>query len=176
MRKPIILQVIGYKKSGKTTLVCELIQRFSSLGLRVGSIKHDAHEFVIDHEGTDSSRHQQAGAVVSAITSPSQTAMMSSMGTSLDRLIQQLDEMGNSLDLIIVEGFKTESYPKIVLLRSDEDLPLLNQVTEIVAIRSGDHVAWKPVKLAWPVFRSDEPNELWEWIRSYYNDQKEIHA
>jgi molybdopterin-guanine dinucleotide biosynthesis adapter protein len=172
MPKPMVLQIVGYKKSGKTTLICELIRRFASLGLRVGTIKRDAHEFNMDHEGTDTSMHRQAGAQVSAITSPSQTAMMSSRSTSLEQLIEQFNSSDFSLDIIIVEGFKTESYPKLVLLRNDADLALLDQVTEIAAVRLGEHSECKAVKLSCPIFRSEQLEELWNWVYESYTYHK----
>lgn len=63
-----VLQIIGYKNSGKTTLVCRLIEALSAQGIRVGSAKHDAHSFQLDDPGTDSSKHLLHGAVETVLT------------------------------------------------------------------------------------------------------------
>lgn len=59
---PNVLQIVGYKNTDKTTLIERLTERLTALGYRVGTIKHDAHRFEVDHAGTDSWRHRQAGA------------------------------------------------------------------------------------------------------------------
>lgn len=38
------------------------------------------------------------------------------------------------VDTILIEGYKKESYPKVVLLRSAEDVELLHKVENIVAV------------------------------------------
>lgn len=69
VQRPVpVLQIVGYKNSGKTTLACRLIHALSAQGLRVGSAKHDAHQFQLDDPGTDSSRHLLHGAVETVLT------------------------------------------------------------------------------------------------------------
>ncbi|WP_166237769.1 molybdopterin-guanine dinucleotide biosynthesis protein B [Paenibacillus turpanensis] len=128
-QKPVVIQVVGYKNSGKTTLVCALIERLAAGGLKVGTIKHDAHDFEPDVPDTDSWRHRQAGAQRSAITSPGQTAYYERRGSTLDELLNQM----RGLDIVLVEGFKQEGHPKLVLLRSKEDLELLGALNHIIA-------------------------------------------
>ena len=62
-KNPLIVGITGVKNSGKTTLMEKLIQALSARGLKVASIKHDAHQFVADTPGTDSYRHKAAGAL-----------------------------------------------------------------------------------------------------------------
>ena len=64
----VIIQVVGYKNSGKTTLVSELVRTLTSEGYRVGTLKHDAHDFEPDIPGKDTWQHRKAGAQVTAIT------------------------------------------------------------------------------------------------------------
>ncbi len=59
---PALVAVVGKSDSGKTTLIEKLVPELVKLGLRVGTVKHDAHSFEIDHPGKDSWRHGQAGA------------------------------------------------------------------------------------------------------------------
>lgn len=63
-----ILQIVGYQNSGKTTLMEQLIKRATTEGLRVGTIKHHGHGGVPMIEASkDSSRHELAGASVTAV-------------------------------------------------------------------------------------------------------------
>ncbi|QJD83756.1 molybdopterin-guanine dinucleotide biosynthesis protein B [Cohnella herbarum] len=126
-----IIQIVGYKNSGKTTLTCELVRELGKQGRRVGTLKHDAHDFEPDVPGKDSWKHRQAGAHITAITSPSRTAWVQEQSTPIEKLVSRMESQ--SVDFLIIEGFKTASYPKIVLLRSEEDEELL-ALPNIVAV------------------------------------------
>src|SRR5690625_2459021 len=128
------MQIVGYKNAGKTTLVSELVRSVEEQKVRIGTVKHDSNGFTADREGSDSWRHQEAGALYTALTSPYGTASFEKRGRTLDDLIERMvrDTAISSdepLDLILVEGFKTESYPKLVLLRHEEDVHLLEKLT-----------------------------------------------
>lgn len=124
-RTPLIFQIVGYKNTGKTTLVCRLTERFKQAGYKVGTIKHDAHDFQMDTPGTDTWKHQAAGADITAITSSVKTAIIKQLPEPLDRLIEQMTEA----DVILIEGFKAASYPKIIAIRSAADYELLEQLS-----------------------------------------------
>ncbi|MBN2983160.1 MULTISPECIES: molybdopterin-guanine dinucleotide biosynthesis protein B [Cohnella] len=120
-----ILQVVGFKNAGKTTLVCELVTALARDGLKIGTLKRDEHDsFEPDVPGTDSWRHRQAGAAVTAIASPSRTAWFAGVPRTLDELIDGMRPYG--LDLLLAEGFKSAPYPKIAILRSEADRELLS--------------------------------------------------
>lgn len=124
-----VLQIIGYKNSGKTTLACRLIQALSVQGLRVGSAKHDAHLFQLDDPGTDSSKHLLYGAVETVLTSPEATRVMRRSAASLREIAES---MHGRVDLVIAEGFKSADYPKIALIRRTEDqITLQKEATNI---------------------------------------------
>ncbi|GAA0137205.1 molybdopterin-guanine dinucleotide biosynthesis protein B [Paenibacillus sp. YSY-4.3] len=125
-----VIQIVGYKNSGKTTLIGKLLEILNAMSLRVAVIKHDVHGFEADRESTDTFRHRRAGAVATAITSPWRTAIIEERETKLSGLIKHFE----AYDLTIVEGFKKESYPKIVLIRDKGDLTLLEELTEIRAV------------------------------------------
>jgi molybdopterin-guanine dinucleotide biosynthesis protein B len=126
---PLIFQIVGYKNTGKTTLVCRLTERFKQEGYKVGTIKHDAHHFEIDTPGTDTWKHQKAGADFTAITSPARTAIIKQHEEPIERLIEQMQDA----DAILIEGFKGADYPKIIMIRSAADLALLQTVSRPVA-------------------------------------------
>jgi molybdopterin-guanine dinucleotide biosynthesis protein B len=129
MSGPSVFQVVGYKNTGKTTLICRLVQAFKCSGYRVGTIKHDGHDFEIDKPGTDTWKHRASGADMVAITSAFQTAMIESGPAALQELIGR---MGGA-DIVLAEGFKAEHYPKIVLLKEPEHRDLLERVSFPIA-------------------------------------------
>lgn len=128
--KPAVCQIVGYKNSGKTSLVCALIPLLKQGGKRVAVIKHDGHKYDMDHPGTDTWKQRQAGAMAVAITSPARTSVIEERGSSLSELITGF----SGYDYVLVEGFKQEAYPKIVLVRRPEDLELLQNTRNIAAI------------------------------------------
>lgn len=134
MNSPIIVQVVGLKNAGKTTLVCKLVEELSGRGYEVGTVKHDAHRFEIDHEGKDTWRHREAGARLVAISSEQEgkTCYIEQRYTPLPGILERMRDM----DVVVVEGFKSEGYPKIAIIRYKEQLELLNRVAPILAVAS----------------------------------------
>ncbi len=127
---PFVLQIVGYKNSGKTTLVCSLVERLKVKGYRVAVIKHDAHDFEMDHAGTDTYRHRAAGASAIALVSARQTAVIRSEELSLQKLIHDFD----AYDIVLVEGFKHESYSKLVMVRRDGDRELIHLLENVKGV------------------------------------------
>lgn len=152
-----VLQIVGYKNTGKTTLTESLIKRLVSQRLIVGAIKHDGHDFETDHPGTDTWRHRQAGAVMTAITSGQRTAMIEERPTPLHELLERF----HSMDIVLVEGFKFEPYPKIVIVKTPEDEALITRLENVSAVAS-----WYPLGHdSVPVFHIDDADGMLEWIR-----------
>ena len=113
---PPIISIVGKSNSGKTTLIEKLVPELKRRGHRIGVIKHALHGFNMDHEGKDSWRHKKAGADTVIVAAPDGLAVMKTSGCdSLDNLIPFLDDV----DLVITEGFKHESRPKIEVFRAD---------------------------------------------------------
>ncbi|GGG21197.1 molybdopterin-guanine dinucleotide biosynthesis protein B [Paenibacillus abyssi] len=129
MNTPFILQIAGYKNTGKTTLLCRLIERFKADGCTVAVIKHDGHDFQMDHPGTDTWKHQAAGADTVAITSPHRTAMLLHRPLSLQELLLQM----NDYDVVLVEGFKSENYPKVIMIKEPAHFGLLTSLSQPIA-------------------------------------------
>ncbi|WP_160920153.1 molybdopterin-guanine dinucleotide biosynthesis protein B [Pseudalkalibacillus hwajinpoensis] len=128
MVKTPVIQVVGYQNSGKTLFAEKMIEQASSHGIKVGVIKHHGHgrPDVYD-EKKDTGRHRNAGAVVTGVSGGGMVSIHATQGSEweLEQLIRLYDSF--DLDLILVEGFKEESYPKIVLVRNKDDLHLLNK-------------------------------------------------
>ena len=108
-----VIGIAGFKKSGKTTLVERLVAEFTSRGLAVATVKHAHHAFDIDHKGRDSWRHRAAGAHEVAIVSDRMWAIIHPLHDEPEpKLDDILAKMAPS-DLVVIEGYKSESYPKI---------------------------------------------------------------
>ncbi len=114
-----ILGFAAYSGTGKTTLLSKLIPELKKSGLRVGLIKHSHHSFEIDHPGKDSHRLRLAGASPVMLVSSHRRAIMTEFTQikepKLDDQLKAFDQ--SELDIILVEGFKAETFPKIELYR-----------------------------------------------------------
>ena len=114
---PPIISIVGKSDSGKTTLIEKLIRELEQRGYRIGVIKHASHGFDIDREGKASWRHKAAGAETVVVASPGSVAMVK------DEPINSLDHLAtyfNGIDLILTEGYKNESKPKIEVFRAEK--------------------------------------------------------
>ncbi|WP_374016125.1 molybdopterin-guanine dinucleotide biosynthesis protein B [Paenibacillus thiaminolyticus] len=126
-----VVQIVGYKNSGKTTLACKLIAALTGEGYRVGTAKRDAHQFTLDDTGTDSARHLEHGAVETVLTSGKATRWMRQAPTSLSDIAAR---MSGRVDIVIAEGFKREPFPKIALVRDPAEMSELLQETANVRL------------------------------------------
>ena len=130
-------KVIGFSAfsgTGKTTLIEKLVHRFKQEGLRVAVVKHDAHDFEMDKPGKDSWRFQQAGADITILSSKTKTAMIEQRPRSLrDNL-----SMVHDVDLVLVEGYKSEPLPRIGLCRKASGKGLPGQPGDYLALATDD--------------------------------------
>lgn len=133
LKYPVIFAVSGYKDSGKTWLITELINEFIKDGLSVGVVKHDGHDSIAESEGTDTYKYSSSGASVTAVYSDSKYVISGKEKTSPDKLISFMRDMENPPKIIILEGFKSSSYPKIVLGK-DGEFPPVDESTVILKI------------------------------------------
>ena len=127
----------GWSGSGKTTLIEKLIPRFAGAGLRVSLIKHAHHTFDVDQPGKDSYRHRHAGASEVLVTSSRRWVLMHELrGAAEPSFEEQLKKL-LPCDIVIVEGFKHASIPKLEVWRRATGEPLLHpNDRHIVAVAS----------------------------------------
>jgi molybdopterin-guanine dinucleotide biosynthesis protein B len=113
-----IVSIVGKSNSGKTTLIEKLIPELHRRGYRVGTVKHDVHGFEVDKEGKDSWRHRKAGAYSTIISSPQQIALVRTM--NYDAPLEEIrDRFIQDVDIIIAEGYKKGSTPKVEVFRKE---------------------------------------------------------
>ncbi|WP_459503262.1 molybdopterin-guanine dinucleotide biosynthesis protein B [Bacillus sp. C1] len=157
-----ILQIVGYQNSGKTTLAEKLIQAFSDTGMKVATIKHHGHGGYPEVPQKDSERHRRAGAVVSAVEGAGLLSLSSLRAEwSLQEIIQLYHFF--EVDLILIEGYKAENYPKVVLLRTNEDIALLNKVENVLAVITWDD-ATQSLRETYRTFHITEAETYMKWL------------
>lgn len=163
-RKSSIFQIVGYQNSGKTTLVEKLVKRLTEQGYRVGTIKHHGHggRPVSGDEGKDTCRHRQAGAAVTGVEGAGMLQIHAVQeGWTLQEMINIYEHF--SLQLIFIEGYKKETYDKVVLLRSEKDIPLLESLENILCV-----ISWESVlsigKREYPVFDIKHEQQYLNWL------------
>lgn len=127
-----VLQVVGFQNSGKTTFVVEYIKAAVKKDLKVGTIKHHGHPGAILHDDQhkDTGKHRQAGAYVSVVEGNDSLVLTSEkLSLSLSQILSWYNQF--QLDVIVVEGYKSATYPKVVLIRTPEDLPILDGLLNV---------------------------------------------
>ncbi|MBA5776603.1 molybdopterin-guanine dinucleotide biosynthesis protein B [Stappia sp. F7233] len=119
MTQPPVFGVTGWKNSGKTTLVERLVRELTGRGFRVSTVKHAHHAFDIDHEGTDSFRHREAGATEVALVSGRRWALMHELRDEEEPSFEDVLSRLAPCDIVIIEGYKREAHPKIEVRRKE---------------------------------------------------------
>jgi len=155
-----ILGIVGWKNSGKTTLVSRLLPALAAQGFGVSTLKHAHHEFDVDQPGKDSYIHRQAGAHEVLITSARRWVLMHEARDEPEAELGHLLRRLSPVDVVLVEGFKRHSHPKIEVHRRNgtgEPAPLLcRDDPDVIALVTDEEVGEVPV----PKFRSDELDRL----------------
>jgi molybdopterin-guanine dinucleotide biosynthesis protein B len=143
-----VFGITGWKNAGKTTLTERLVAEFVRRGWKVATVKHAHHAADIDKTGTDSYRHRAAGAGEVALVTGARYAIVREQGeASLAEVLARLAPA----DLVLVEGFKLDSHPKIEV-RGESSEPMAAREHNIVAIAADA----EPPGRTLPWFRRDD--------------------
>ncbi|RLE51307.1 MAG: molybdopterin-guanine dinucleotide biosynthesis protein B [Candidatus Methanomethylicota archaeon] len=148
------------RRVGKTKLIENLIMEFKRRNIRVSTIKHVSDE--IDLKGKDTYRHIIAGAEVTLAISPSKSVLFTSE-INLERLIELYMPKGG---LILIEGFRKSSYPKILIVKDINDLKSCGVRGEIKAIVCSSTELLEKVRelVNVPVFHFDDVKRIADFI------------
>ena len=134
-----VFGLAGWSGSGKTTVMVGLLPELIGRGFSVSTVKHAHHHFDIDRTGKDSYEHRRAGASEVMISSVNRWALMHELRDGNDPPLSELMEHMSPVDLLIVEGFKWETHPKIEIHRPSLGKPLLQPEDEnIIAVASDE--------------------------------------
>lgn len=157
-----IVSVIGKSGVGKTTLLEKLVPELRSRGYRIGTIKHDAHDFEIDYPGKDSWRLTRAGSNIVVLAARSRLAVVEQLDEEwpLERLASI---MADRVDLILTEGYLRSATPKMEVSRRALGNALVAQPVDLLAIISD-----QPFSLNVPQFGLDDAPALASFLEQYF--------
>jgi molybdopterin-guanine dinucleotide biosynthesis protein B len=129
---PKTVSIIGFKNSGKTSVVEALVNELTSRGHRVGTIKHTADDIIIDTPGKDTRRHRDAGSIATGILQENATALFIDERLTLQQAAAKL----GVIEYLILEGFKTHNtHARIIVPRENNELNELSNGLEIAVVR-----------------------------------------
>ena len=132
-----VIGFAGWSGAGKTTLLCRLLPLLVARGLRVSTVKHAHHRFDVDQPGKDFWEHRHAGATEVLVASAARWALMHELRGANEPDLPALLARMSEVDLVLVEGFKRDSHPKIEVFRAANGKPPLHpEDPSIVAIAS----------------------------------------
>jgi molybdopterin-guanine dinucleotide biosynthesis adapter protein len=141
-----IIGFAGWSGAGKTTLLTRLIPALIARGVSVSTVKHAHHQFDIDHPGKDSHAHRVAGSQEIMIASANRFALVHELRGAPEWSLAQLLGKLSPVDLVLVEGFKTEKHPKIEVHRQANGKPaLFRDFPGIVAVATDSPLLDCPV-------------------------------
>jgi len=147
-----VLQVVGFQNSGKTTLLEKLVRAALRYNLRVGTIKHHGHDGRPSEAdvGKDSYRHRKAGADITAVVGEDMLQLHAIQSAwKLEQIIELYKWLG--MEAVFVEGYKNANYPKVVMVRHNDDIELLTSVTNVVAV-----ISWIPLRTTYKTYHIHE--------------------
>ena len=136
-----VFGIVGWKNSGKTGLLERLVDDIANRGFSVSTMKHAHHNFDVDQKGKDSFRHRKAGAHQVFLSSDAGWVLMTELRESLKLTMEeQLGKM-DPVDLVLIEGFKTNDHLKIETYRSVTGQKLIAPSDKnIIAVATNDKV------------------------------------
>jgi len=168
-----LLAVAAWSGTGKTTLLKKLIPALCARGIRPGLIKHTHHDMDVDTPGKDSYELRKAGAAQTLVASSQRWALMTEtpdeIELDLNWLVSRMD--ATKLDLVLVEGFKHEPVPKILLWRADcgYDIDELTIDEHTIAVASDVELA-----LSVPVLDLNDIEEVAEFVLQWLAQKKAV--
>jgi molybdopterin-guanine dinucleotide biosynthesis protein B len=120
-----VIGIAGWSGAGKTTLISRVIPYLREQGLRVSVIKHAHHDFDVDVPGKDSWVHRQSGAEEVLVSSANRWALMHELRGAAEPSLPELIRKMSPVDLVVIEGFKSEPHRKIEVYRKASGKPPL---------------------------------------------------
>ena len=155
-----IFGVTGWKNAGKTGLMERLVAEIAGRGFRVSTVKHAHHAFDVDQPGKDSFRHRAAGASQVLLTSSARWALMSELRGADEVPLSELLAKLDAVDLVLVEGFKSEPHPKIEAWRAETGNALIAPNDPTIVAVAADEL----LSLDRPVFDLNATGEIADFI------------
>lgn len=150
----------GWSGSGKTTLVEQVVRVLSARGLMVSLVKHAHHSFDVDHPGKDSWRHREAGCREVLISSGRRWSLMHELRGDDEPTLETLLAKLADCDLVLVEGFKRATIPKMEVRRHEVREPLLFPADDYIVAIATD----APIDTTLPQLDINDPAAVAEFV------------
>lgn len=166
-----VLGFAAYSGTGKTTLLKRLIPLLKGQGLRLGLVKHAHHDFDPDIPGKDSYELRRAGAAQVLVASHRRWALVTEQEVveepQLQPLLERMDR--ERLNLILVEGFKHERFPKIELYRPALGKPLIHpRDPDVIALATD---AGLPEAARLPLLDLNDPAAIADFVLAWVQEK-----
>lgn len=156
-----VLGIAGWSGAGKTTLLAAVLPRLVAAGLRVSTVKHAHEGFDLDRPGKDSHRHREAGAREVMLASGRRWALLHEVDGPEPALPDLLARLA-PCDLVLVEGWRRDAYPKVEVYRPALGKPpLWESVPGVVAVASDAALPGCPH----PVLPLNDPAVIAAWMQ-----------
>ena len=170
------IALTGNPNSGKTTMITRLLPELKRRGYRVAVVKHDGHDFESDVPGTDSWRHQKAGAYGTAVFSKNRILITKEWEDANEKMLFQAFP---EADVILLEGFKHSKYPKLELIRKENSCrPVCDpdSLCGIVTDMTREELQEQRKEAAWlsdiVLFDFEDIAKITDWIYKRWKEQK----
>jgi molybdopterin-guanine dinucleotide biosynthesis protein MobB len=161
-----VVSVIGQSNSGKTALIEKLVQELKLHGFRVATIKRTPQRASFDEPDNDSWRYIKAGSEATVVSSPDETVMIKHV-TQRSTLDETARILGEDYNIILTEGFKQGSAPKIEIHR--KGAPFLQDIKKLIAI-----VTDEPLDTKVRQFSPEDIKDLADFLKKgFIKPQKE---
>ena len=158
-----VFGITGWKNSGKTGLMERLVADITGRGLTVSTLKHAHHSFDVDHPGKDSHRHRISGASQVLLASQNRWALMSELRGADEPPLADLLAQMSPVDLVLIEGWKRDTHPKIEAHRATTGQPLIAPGDPTVVAVASDSPAGG-LGVDRPVFHLDGTSQIADFI------------
>ena len=165
---PPIIGFCAHSGTGKTTLLKQIIPILKDKGFKLGIVKHAHHNFDTDQPGKDSYELRKAGAKNMLVSSSRRWALINehlseNEEATLDELVDIITRQ--SLDIVLVEGFKRETFAKIELHRRGLDHPYMySRDSHVVALATDED---PPSDITIPILDINDPEQIANFVIEY---------
>jgi len=156
-----VICFVGQHNAGKTTLLTGVIEKLGQKGVKTAVIKHAARGLHLE-TGSDSGRLYNAGAALVYASSPG-VSLLYRRQEQEKSLKEICAEVSSEVDLVVAEGYKRESYPKIEVLRAQISTDTL-ALEDVIA-----RVADFDLDSSLPVFYFGQEEEIADFIIRKFN-------
>ncbi|WP_203247521.1 molybdopterin-guanine dinucleotide biosynthesis protein B [Sporosarcina beigongshangi] len=164
------LHIVGFKNSGKTTLVARWVRLLKEKGLSVAVLKHHGHggQPAMPDASTDTMQFFDSGADIAVVAG----------GGAVQLLVNEEPEFAELKEtvamrrptILLVEGYKEQQGDKVVLLRNAEDWESLQNLSGIQLVIGCPEIVASSRRIA---SRTDvEQLDHWflEWMEEVDNE------